>query len=117
LPSVFCNYYESSDHAAYHCPYHAYVDATCVSIERKINELTDQMVETMKKRIAKYYQCFNQCREHGSERHSSLGYPEPVGSLDYDFHPSYQSKPHLNENMPLPNLEQQSDLPTSLSPT
>ena len=54
LPSVLCNYCESSDHAACHCPYRAYVDATCASVKRKINELADQMVATMKKRIAEY---------------------------------------------------------------
>ena len=54
LPCVLCNYCESSDHAAFHCPCRAYVDATCASVERKINELADQMVQTMKKRIAKY---------------------------------------------------------------
>ena len=35
LPSVLCNYCESSDHAACHCPYRAFVDATCASVERK----------------------------------------------------------------------------------
>ena len=85
-----------------------------VQVLKGINELTDQMVETMQKRIAEYSKCFNQSREHGSEPYSSLGYPEPAGSLDDDFYPSYQSKPHLNENIPLPNLEQQSDLPLSL---
>ena len=51
LPSVLCNYCESFDHAACHCPYRAYVDATCASIERKINELTDQMIETTKREL------------------------------------------------------------------
>ena len=41
---------ESSDHAACHCPYRAYVDASCTSV-RKINEWTDQMVETMKREL------------------------------------------------------------------
>ena len=71
----------------------------------KINELTDQMVEIMKKRIAEYSQCFNQSRENCSEPNSSLGSPEPAVSLDDDFDPFYQARPHLNENMPLPNPE------------
>jgi len=40
-----------------HC---AYVDATCASFEKKINELTDQMIEIMKMRIAACSQSFNQ---------------------------------------------------------
>ena len=60
MPPVSCDYCESPNHNAHPCPYRAYVDAKCASFEKKINELTDQMVETMKKRIAEYSQCFNQ---------------------------------------------------------
>jgi len=38
------------------------VDATCASVERKINEMTDKMLETMKVRIAELSQCLNQSR-------------------------------------------------------
>jgi len=69
----------------------------------------------MKKRIAEYSQYFNQSRENYIEPDSSLGSPESATNLDDDFDPSYQSKAHLNENMPLHNLEQHSDLPTPLS--
>jgi len=92
------------------------VDATCASIERKINELTDKMVETMKKRIAKYSQYFNQSSKNCIEPDSILGSPESAVSLHDDFDPSNQSRAHSNGNMPLHNLEQQSDLHTSLSP-
>ena len=47
-PPVLCDYCES------------YVDATCASFEKKTNEMTDQMIETMKARIAACSQCFNQ---------------------------------------------------------
>jgi len=63
----------------------------------------------MKKRIAECSQCFNQSRENCSEPDSSLGSPEPAVSLDDNFDPSYQSRPQLKENMPLPNLEQERD--------
>jgi len=60
IPPIFCAYCESTDHDAHMCPYRAYVDAICARFEKKINVMTDQMVKTMKKRIAKCYQCFNQ---------------------------------------------------------
>jgi len=65
------------------------------------------MVETIKKRIAEHSQRFNQSGENYSEPYSSLGSLEPAVSLDDDFDPSYRSRPHLNENMPLPNLERE----------
>ena len=64
-PSYSCvspvsyDYCESFDHVACNCPYHAYVDATCASFEKKINEMTHQMIEAMKARIAACSQCFN----------------------------------------------------------
>jgi len=51
MPPIFCDYCDSSNHDTCHCLYHDYVGATCASVEKKINELTDKMVETMKGRI------------------------------------------------------------------
>jgi len=48
VPPVLCEYCESSGHDACNCPYHEYVDATCASVEKTINEMTNQMIETMK---------------------------------------------------------------------
>jgi len=59
---VLCEYYDSYDNDTCNCPYRAYVDATCASVKKKINELTDKMIENMKVRIAEYSQCFNQRR-------------------------------------------------------
>jgi len=75
LPAAFGDYCESSDHDAYTYPFRAYVDATCASFENKINELTDQMIETMKARITICSPCFNQNRETYNELDSSLGSP------------------------------------------
>ena len=47
MPPVLCDYYESPDHYAYTCPYREYIDATCASFEKKINDMTDHMIETM----------------------------------------------------------------------
>jgi len=102
MPSFLCDYCESIDHDAHTCPY-AYVDASCASFEKKINELTDQMVETMKKRIAEYSQCFSQNRETYCEIDASLS-PKPDISLYDNFEPSYSCRPNLNEHMPLLNL-------------
>jgi len=71
----------------------------------KINELTDQMIETMKKRIAEYSRCFNQNRETYSELDSTLGYPNPDISLYDDFELSYSARPDLNEDTYMPNLD------------
>jgi len=60
---VLCDYCEYHDHDAYTCPFRAYVDTTYVSFEKEINDMTDQMIETMKVRIAACSQCFNQNRE------------------------------------------------------
>ena len=75
MSPVLCDYCESPDHDAHTCPHRTYVDARCASFEKKINELTDQMVETMKKRIIEYSQCFSQNRETYGEFSSSLGSP------------------------------------------
>jgi len=115
MPPVLCDYCESPDHNAYTCPFRTYVDAICASFEKKINDMTDQMVETMKKRLTDYYQCFNQNRETYSEINASLGSPTLDISLYDDFEPSYSYKSNSNEHMPLPNLELERDLPTSLS--
>ena len=84
--------------------------------EKKINEMADQMIETMKARIVACSQCFNQNRETYSELDSSLGSPKPDISLYNDFEPSYSARPNLNEDIYLPSLDQDSDLPISLSP-
>ena len=99
----------------YTCPYHDYVDATCACFEKTITNMTDQLIETMKLRIAEYSQCFDQNMETSSEIDSSLGSPKPDISLYEDFAPSYSARPDLKESMPLPNLEQENDLPKSLS--
>jgi len=49
---ILCDYCQSSSHDAQTCPYHAYVNATYESFQKKINEMTDQIIETMKARIA-----------------------------------------------------------------
>jgi len=45
MPPILCEYCESSDHDAHTCPFRAYLDATCASFEKKINEMTDQMID------------------------------------------------------------------------
>ena len=70
---VLCEYYDSHDHDTCNCPYRAYADATFASVEKKINELTDKMIENMKVRIAGYSQCFHQSRDTCNESDSSLG--------------------------------------------
>ena len=51
---VWREYYDSYDRDTCNYPYRAYVDATCASVEKKINELTDKIIENMKVRIAEY---------------------------------------------------------------
>ena len=114
MSPVLCDYCESSNHDILTCPYHAYVDATCASVEKKINELTDKMIENIKVRIAEYSQCFNQSRENYNAPNSSLGSPKSEVSLYDDFEPSYLARPNLNNDMSLPSLEQESDLHLSL---
>ena len=116
LLPILCYYCESSDHDAHTCPYRAYVDATCASFEKKINDMIDQMIETVKARIATCSQSFNQDRETYCELDSSLGSPQHDISLDDNFEPSYSGRPNLNEDMYLLGLDQKSDLPMSLSP-
>ena len=99
---VLCDYYESTNLDAHTCPYCAYVDATCASFEKKINEMNDQMIETMKARIAA---CFNQNRETYREIDSSLGSPKSDISLYDDFEPSYSAMSDLHEDMYLPSLD------------
>jgi len=115
VPPILCNYCESPDHDAYTCPFRAYVDAMCASFEKKINDMTNQMIETMIAGIVACSLCFNQNRETYGEIDSSLESPKPDISLYDDFEPSYSARPDLNENMCLPNLEQESHLPTFIS--
>ena len=63
IPPAVRDYCESSDHNAHTGPYRAYVVVICASLEKKIIEITDQMIETMKARIAACSQCLNQNRE------------------------------------------------------
>jgi len=78
---VLCEYCDSYDHDTCNCPYRASVDAICASVEKKINELTDKMIENMKVRTAAYSQYFNQSRENSNEPDSSLGSSKPKISL------------------------------------
>jgi len=50
-------------------------------VEKKINELTDKMIENIKVRVAEYSQYFNQSRENCNEPDSSLGTSKPKVSL------------------------------------
>jgi len=112
---VLCDYCESSDHDVLTCPFRAYIDATCASVEKKINELTDKMIENMKVRIAEYSQCFNQSRENSNEPDSSLGSSKPEVSLYDDFESSYLTRLDMNNDMPLPSVEYEGGFLTSLS--
>ena len=47
-PHILCDYVESSDHDVHNCPYHDYVDAICANVEKKLTEMTNKIVETMK---------------------------------------------------------------------
>jgi len=60
---ILCDYCQSFDHNAHDCPYHDYVDATCVSLEKTINKLIDKIMETMKEKIVEFSHCFNQNME------------------------------------------------------
>ena len=87
MPPVLCDYCESPSHDVSTCPYRA----TCARLEKKIDDMTDQMIklddrtdqfiETMKLRIAEYSQCFNQNRGTSREIDSSLGSPKSEISL------------------------------------
>ena len=105
MPLVFCEYCDSSDHDACNCPYREYINATCASVEKKINDMTDKMIENIKVTIAEFFQCFNQNKENCNEPDSSLGSPKSEVSLYDDFEPSYLSHPNLNNDMPLPSVE------------
>jgi len=59
MPPVLYDYCESSYHDARTCLFCAYVDATCASFEKKINEMTDQMIEMMKAQIAACSPCLS----------------------------------------------------------
>ena len=48
------------------------------------------------------------------ESNSSLGSLEPVVSFYHEFKPSIQSRLDLLDDMPLPNLQQENDIPMSL---
>ena len=113
MSPVLCDSCESSCHDVCSCSYR---DATCASMEKRINELTDKMLEIMQVRITEYSHCFNQNREQYNESDSSLGSPKPEVSLFNDFEPSCLPRPSLHDAQPLPSLEQEDDPPMSLSP-
>jgi len=107
MSPVLCNSCESSDHDVLTCPFHAYVDVSCANVEKKINELTDKIIENLKVRTTEYSHSFNQSRENYSEPNSSLGSPKHEVSLYDDFKPSYLARPDLNNDMPLPSVAQE----------
>ena len=78
--------------------------------------MTDKMIANMKKRIVEYCHYFNQGRENSSGPYSSLGSPKPKVSLYDVFEPYYQSRSNLQDDTHFSSLEQESSLPTSLSP-
>ena len=57
MPAVLCDYCESSNHAAYTCPYRDF-DANYASMEKRLNELTDKVMEIMKAIITEHSHCF-----------------------------------------------------------
>jgi len=63
VPHMLCDYCESSGHDVHTCSYHDYIDGTCASVEKRINEMTNQMVETIKQRIAECSHCFSHSME------------------------------------------------------
>ena len=79
-------------------------------MEKRLNELTDKVMEIMKARITEHSHCFKQNRDQCNESDSSLGSPKPELSLSDNFEPSYQSRPHLHDDLSLPSLEKESNL-------
>jgi len=67
------------------------------------------MVETMKEKIVEYSHCFNHSRENCNKSDSSLGFPKLKVILYDDFELSYLARSNLNDIIPLPNPEQESD--------
>ena len=63
MPLVLCGHCWSSNHDACNCPYRDYVDASCARVEKMINDMTDKIIENLKKRIAKYSHCFSHSNE------------------------------------------------------
>jgi len=116
VPPVWCDYCEFSAHDACSCPYRDYFHAQCASVEKRINELTAKMVKTMKVQITEYSHSVTQSRENCNQPDSSLRSPKPEVSLYEDFEPSYYFRSSLNDDLSLPSLEQEDDLPMSLSP-
>jgi len=83
---VLYDYYESSNHGACNCPYCDYVHTTCASVGKTINDMTDKMIESIKKRIAEYSHC--SCSREDinlQEPDSRLGSSKPAVSLYADF--------------------------------
>ena len=115
---ILCDYCESSDHNVHNCPFHDYVDARCVSLEKTINKLRDKMIKVMKEKIVEYSHCFNQSMEdnHLRQSDSNLGSLEPAVSLSDDFEHSIQVRLDSHNDMPFSSVEQESNDSLSLSP-
>jgi len=71
VSSILCDYFESSDHNAYNCPYRNYVGAICANLGKTTDKMTDKMVETMKERIFEYSHYFKKNRDEYNESDSS----------------------------------------------
>jgi len=114
---ILCDYCESSDHNVHNCPFHDYVDARCVSLEKTINKLRDKMIKVMKEKIVEYSHCFNQSMEdnHLRQSDSNLGSLEPAVSLSDDFEHSIQVRLDSHNDVPFSSLEQESNHSLSLS--
>jgi len=117
MPLVLYDYCKSSDHDACNYAYRDYIDATCASDKKAINGMTNQMVETMKQRIAEYSHCFSHSGEDTNlhEPSSSLGTPNLRVSLYDDLSPLILLG--LNDVMPLSSLEREIDPPYLYPPT
>ena len=76
----FCCYFGSSNHDACNCPHRDYIDATHASMDKTINDVTDKMIEMLKKRIAKYSHCF-------SHRREDIKLQEPVHNFRLNKYP------------------------------
>ena len=61
-PPILCDCCESSDYDVCNYPDTNYVDATCVSLGKTMNELTNKIIKTMNEKIVECSHCFKQSR-------------------------------------------------------
>ena len=117
MSPILCDYCNSSDHNVHNCRYHDYVNATCMSLGKTIDKLTDEIIETMKEKIIEYSHCFNQSMEDSNllEPDSNLGSLEPTVNLYDDFEHSIQVRLDSQNDMPFSSLEEESNHSLSLS--